>query len=119
MVQQRGSGFCLYCEWWILLSLVCSRWQTKGKNPLVMIANINNYLNPPARWEIIGMSIMSTYKTIYQCAKCGAQVPTVQPKAGFWRGYGTAQLQDGPCPAGGSHDWHELTKGQWLPDDDD
>jgi hypothetical protein len=62
---------------------------------------------------------MSTYKTTYQCTKCGAIVPTVQPHAGFWRGYGSGQLKDGPCPAGGSHDWHELTEGKWVPDDDE
>lgn len=36
----------------------------------------------------------------YQCTKCGAIVPTVQPHAGFLNGYGRGQLKDGPCPAG-------------------
>ena len=59
---------------------------------------------------------MSTYITTWQCVKCGATVKTVQPKAGPIRGYGTGQLQSGPCPAGGDHDWHELTIGQWVED---
>lgn len=62
---------------------------------------------------------MSTYITTWQCRKCGAVVRTVQRNAGFLQGYGTRQLQPGPCPGGGDHDWHELTKGQWLPDDND
>ena len=61
---------------------------------------------------------MSTYITTWQCVKCGAIVKTRQPNAGFWCGYGTRQLADGPCPAGGDHDWHELTRGKWVDDDD-
>lgn len=53
---------------------------------------------------------MSTYITSWQCVKCGAIVKTKQPKAAFLRGYGTRQLADGPCPARGSHDQHELLK---------
>jgi hypothetical protein len=59
----------------------------------------------------------NTYSTVYQCSKCSAVVPTSQPDAGFIRGYGTGQLKDGPCPAGGSHDWHELTQGKWTKPD--
>lgn len=61
---------------------------------------------------------MSTYITTWQCVKCGATVKTKQPNAGFWCGYGTRQLADGPCPAGGDHDWHELTRGTWVDDDE-
>jgi len=56
---------------------------------------------------------MGTYRTTWQCSKCGAVVNTVQEDAGFCRGYGSGQLQDGPCPKGGSHEWHELTHGTW------
>lgn len=59
---------------------------------------------------------MSTYITTWQCRKCGAIVRTVQPKAGFIRGYGSSQLKSGPCPGGGDHEWNELTEGQWVPD---
>lgn len=59
---------------------------------------------------------MSTYKTTWQCAKCGVVVSTVQKDAGFWLGYGRGQLADGPCPRGDSHDWHELTRGEWISD---
>ncbi len=62
---------------------------------------------------------MSTYITTQQCVKCGAIVRTKQPHAGFWRGYGSSQLQNGPCPRGGDHEWHELTQGKYIPDDDD
>lgn len=56
---------------------------------------------------------MSTYVAIWQCCKCGAQVgPIRQENAGFWYGYGSGKLAKGPCPAGGDHDWHELT-GHW------
>lgn len=61
---------------------------------------------------------MSTYITTWQCRKCGATVRTTQTHAGFWRGYGTRQLAEGPCPGGGDHDWHELVKGVWVDDDE-
>ena len=81
-----------------------------------MIKSNNDYYKPMCRWDITGKNNMATYKTTFQCAKCGAIVPTIQHGAGFLRGYGSGQLQDGPCPAGGSHDWHELTKGEWIDD---
>lgn len=56
---------------------------------------------------------MSTYSTSWQCRKCGAVVHTRQEGAGFWRGYGSSQLKSGPCPAGGDHEWNELTNGTW------
>lgn len=59
---------------------------------------------------------MATYVTTWQCRKCGAEVPTKQPDAGFWRGYGERQLATGPCPGGGDHEWHELVEGQWIDD---
>ena len=59
---------------------------------------------------------MSTYRTVWQCTKCGAQIPTVQRDAGFWRGYGKSQLRSGPCPGGGDHEWNELTEGSWSDD---
>ena len=59
---------------------------------------------------------MGTYATTWQCSKCGAVVPTVQKNAGFILGYGSGQLKDGPCPKGGSHEWHELTEGRWIDD---
>lgn len=34
----------------------------------------------------------------------------------FWTDTGRNQLNDGPCPAGGDHDWHEITKGIWSED---
>ena len=54
---------------------------------------------------------MSTYSTTWQCSKCGAVVSTQQEGAGFIRGYG--RPNSGPCPAGDSHDWHELVQGKW------
>lgn len=57
---------------------------------------------------------MSTYVTTWQCSKCGAVVRTVQENAGFVNGYGSGKLKSGPCPAGGDHDWNELTKGEWI-----
>jgi len=60
---------------------------------------------------------MSTYTTTWQCSKCGAVVPTQQREAGFIRGYGTPN--SGPCPSGGSHEWHELVQGQWSKDKSD
>lgn len=59
---------------------------------------------------------MSTYRTTFQCSKCGIAIPTVQRNAGFLYGYGTSQLKSGPCPAGGDHDWHEVTSGTWSDD---
>ena len=60
---------------------------------------------------------MSTYRTTWQCKKCGAVVSTEQIKAGFIRGYG--QPNSGPCPMGGSHEWNELVSGKWSPDRND
>lgn len=62
---------------------------------------------------IFGKNIMSTYSTTWQCLKCGAVVHTRQKDAGFLYGYGSSQLQSGPCPAGGDHEWNELTHGTW------
>ncbi len=62
---------------------------------------------------IFGNYVMSTYSTTWQCRKCGAIVHTRQKSAGFLYGYGSSQLQSGPCPAGGDHEWHELTQGTW------
>ena len=55
-----------------------------------------------------------TYRTTWQCHKCMTCVTTIQENAGFVLGYGSGQLQDGPCAAGGYHDWHELTVGEWI-----
>lgn len=51
---------------------------------------------------------MGTYVATWQCVKCGAQVSTRQPNAGFWNGHGESQLASGPCPRGGDHEWHKL-----------
>lgn len=59
---------------------------------------------------------MSTYSTTWQCSKCGAIVNTRQRSAGFLYGYGSSQLKSGPCPAGGDHNWNELTEGRWEND---
>lgn len=55
-----------------------------------------------------------TYKTTWQCHKCMTVVTTIQEDAGFIRGYGKEKLKKGPCAAGGDHDWHELTEGEWI-----
>jgi len=60
---------------------------------------------------------MSTYTTTWQCKKCGAVVSTQQENAGFWRGYGMPN--SGPCPAGDSHEWHELVAGKWSTNHND
>ena len=57
---------------------------------------------------------MGTYRTTWQCSKCGAVIPTVQRNAGFLNGYG--KPKDGPCPAGGNHDWYEIVEGTWSDD---
>ncbi len=57
---------------------------------------------------------MSTYVTTWQCYNCRAIVRTVQKDAGFVNGYGSGQLKSGPCPCGDSHDWHEITEGEWV-----
>lgn len=59
---------------------------------------------------------MSTYRTTFQCRKCGIAIPTVQRNAGFLYGYGSSQLKSGPCPAGGDHEWNEVTNGTWSDD---
>lgn len=57
------------------------------------------------------------YSTTWQCTKCGAMISTRQNQDGcFWTDTGRNQLNDGPCPAGGDHDWHEITKGIWSED---
>lgn len=81
-----------------------------------MIKPNNDFYKPMSRWDITGIKNMGTYKTTWQCAKCGVTVTTIQPNAGACYGYGSGQLQDGPCPAGGDHDWNELTKGEWIDD---
>ncbi|MBP5435372.1 hypothetical protein J6Z39_06090 [bacterium] len=59
---------------------------------------------------------MSTYVTVWQCAKCGAVIPTRQPNAGFLYGYG--KPKSGPCPCGGDHEWNEIVDGHYEEDDD-
>jgi hypothetical protein len=60
---------------------------------------------------------MSTYVTTWQCRKCGAVIPTRQKNAGFIMGYG--RPNSGPCPAGDSHEWHQIVEGKYIPDDRD
>ena len=60
------------------------------------------------------LNVKATYKTTWQCHKCMTCVTTLQEDAGFVNGYERSQLQDGPCAAGGDHDWHELTVGVWI-----
>ena len=37
-----------------------------------MIKTSNDYFKPTCRWDITGKNNMATYKTTFQCAKCGA-----------------------------------------------
>ena len=66
------------------------------------------------RWDITGNKNMSTLEVTRQCKKCGAVVHSVQRDAGFIRGYYTTV--DGECPAGGNHEWVNITEEVWHVD---
>ena len=79
-----------------------------------MINQFHDFYKPTGRWDITDKKNMSTLVVTRQCTKCGAVVHSVKRNAGFLYGYYTTV--DGPCPAGGNHEWTNITEEEWHDD---
>ncbi len=77
-----------------------------------MIKQFLDSFKPMGRWDTTGVNNMSILEVTRQCTKCGAIVHSVKRNPGFCNGYYTTV--DGPCPAGGNHDWTNITEEQWI-----
>lgn len=78
-----------------------------------MIKQFQDYYKPKprGRCDITGNIQMATLEVTRQCKKCGAIVHSVKQNAGFWNGYYTTR--DSECPAGGYHEWVNITEEAW------